>query len=169
MASTAQPPSQATPTGSGRKRWFLLGLCFAVGYSAMQRLIQIQFSPGWSGHQRFEVKPFPGTELNTLRRKVGDASMEIRGDLDLLELERQRKQESAAIKARREAMAERERQRQEEAESRREEPEPFPDTDPVPDLPALPEPPDLPPPTAPEPGPLLPSTPNTPPPPAATP
>ncbi|MFM7087761.1 MAG: hypothetical protein ACKOXO_12335 [Cyanobium sp.] len=166
MASTAPPPSQASPIGNGRKRWFLLGLCFAVGYSATQRLIQIQFSPGWSGHQRFEVKPFPGTELNTLRRKVGEAEMEIRGDLDLLELERQRKQESAAIEARREAMAERERQRQEEAERS---PEPLPDPEPVPELQALPEPPDLPPPTAPDPGPLLPSTPATPPPPAARP
>lgn len=166
MASTAPPTAQATPAGLPWKRWFLLGLCFGVGYGTTQRLISLQFSADWNGQQRFEVKPFPGTELNSLRRKLGDASTEIRGDLDLLELQRREKQEAAAIEDRREAMAEREQPSSDRPPGAAAEPE----TDPALEPPTLPEAPSLPPPPEPQAGPLLPNSPTDPaPPPAPTP
>lgn len=139
------------------KRWLVLGACFGLGYGITHRLLALRLETGWNGHQRFEVKPFPGTELDSLRRRFGDASMQIRGDLDLLELERQQKQDAAAIERRRSEMEERERRRQEQDSQS----EPAPIADPSADLPPLPEPPVLPPQPAEPAEPLAPAAPTT--------
>ena len=160
MASTAAAATavhRGPRPPRGWKSWLLLGFCFSLGYGITHRLVAIRVETDWGGRQRFEVKPFPGTELDSLRRRVGDASMEIRGDLDLLELERQRQRDAAAIEQRRSAMEERERRQQEQDNAREAEAEPVPAADPAVDLPPLPEPPSLPP--APEPETLAPASP----------
>ena len=160
-AGTLQAPAPAVRLG--RKRWLLLGLCFGLGYGVTQRLVNIRLETDWTGSQKFEVKPFPGTELEGLRRRFGEASMEIRGDLDLLELERQQKREAAAVERRREAMEERERRQQDSQEAPQ-----APAADPAADLPRVPElpsPPVLPepePPPAPAASPEAPPAPPTP-------
>lgn len=168
MASTADAApanrrSQARPVRPRSwKGWLFLGACFGLGYGITHRLLALRVETGWSGRQRFEVKTFPGTELETLRRRFGDASTQIRGDLDLLELERQQQRDAAAIEQRRSEMEERERRRQESASQAEPQPDPAP-ADPDADLPPLPEPPVLPP----EPSP--PAAPQTPLPPTPTP
>ena len=82
--------------------WLFVGACFGLGYGVTQRLMRVNVSGGWQGSQLFGVKPFPGTGLAGLRERFGAEKMEIRGDLDLLELERQKQEEQKEI-ARREA------------------------------------------------------------------
>lgn len=143
-AAPAQRQPQARPTRPrGWKGWLLLGACFGLGYGITHRLLALRLETGWSGRQNFEVKSFPGTELDGLRRRFGDASMQIRGDLDLLELERQQQRDTAAIEQRRHEMEERERRRQESAGQLDLEPA-TPPADPSADLPPLPAPPVLP-------------------------
>ncbi len=98
--------------------WLLVGACFGLGYGVTQRLLRVSVSGGWQGHQLFGVKPFPGTGLSSLRERFGAERMQIRGDLDLLELERQKKEEQKET-ARREAEIKR-RQAEDDARRQRE-------------------------------------------------
>jgi len=158
MASSADAAT-ATPGPRTRRRgwksWLLLGVCFGLGYGITHRLLALRFDTGLNGRQRFEVKPSPGTELDSLRRRFGDASMQIRGDLDLLELERQQKRESSEIERRREAIEERERRQQQDDRPAPTPAEAAADADVT--LPPLPEPPVLPPEPAAAPEPQAPS------------
>jgi hypothetical protein len=95
--------------------WLFVGACFGLGYGITQRLLRVNVSGAWQGNQLFGVKAFPGTSLDSLRQRYGNAAMEIRGDLDLLELERVKKVEAEEM-ARREA--ELKRRELEEAEQR---------------------------------------------------
>ncbi len=156
-AATATPRPRTRPRGL--KSWLLLGVCFGLGYGITHRLLALRLDTGWNGRQRFEVKSFPGTELDGLRRRFGDASMQIRGDLDLLELERQQQRETAEIEQRREAIEERER-RQSQQDSQSEPASAEAATDPGADLPPLPEPPVLPPEPATSPEPQAPAPPT---------
>jgi len=150
------------------RQWLFVGACFGVGYGVTQRLMRLNVSGAWQGNQLFGVQPFPGTALSGLRERFGAEKMEIRGDLDVLELERQKQEEQKEI-TRREAEikrreAEDQERRQREAERIRLEaierqanpplPEPeFPGDTPI-ESPLftspepLPEPPSLPPPAA---------------------
>lgn len=157
-ATAASRPRAAQAFARRWKRWLLLGACFGLGYGLTQRLLSLRVDTTWNGRQRFEVKPFPGTELDSLRRRFGDASMEIRGDLDLLELERQQKREAAAIEKRRNEMEQRERERQ---QAPPEESAPPPAADAAVERPPAPESPLLPPLSEPDP---LPPEPLPPPP-----
>lgn len=142
-AQAAGRPLARPARPRGWRGWLLLGACFGLGYGVTHRLLALRLETGWSGRQRFEVKSFPGTELDALRRRFGDGSMQIRGDLDLLELERQQQRDAAAIEKRRIEMEERERRQQDDASQA--ESSPPPSSDPGADLPPLPEPPVLPP------------------------
>jgi len=99
------------------RRAISLGLCFGVGYGLTLRLLNLPEGEGWRGVQRFGVKSFPGTELDSLRRQFGDRQQEIRGDLDLLELERQQKRNAAELSRRQAEMAVREQQEREQQQS----------------------------------------------------
>lgn len=156
-ASDTRQPRARPFRPRGWKSWLLLGVCFGLGYGLTHRLLELRLETGLNGHQRFEVKPFPGTELDSLRRRVGDASMQIRGDLDLLELERQQQRDAAAIEQRRDQIEERERRLQEQETQS----EPAPPVDPGADLPPLPEPPVLPPEPSPVADPQAPAAPTT--------
>jgi hypothetical protein len=67
----------------------LAGLCFGLGYGLTHRLLALQWPSLVRLGQGFEVRPFPGTSLESLRLRFGADSQEVRGTLDLLELERQ--------------------------------------------------------------------------------
>jgi hypothetical protein len=95
--------------------WLLVGACFGLGYGVTQRLLRVSVGGGWQGNQLFGVKPFPGTGLSGLRERFGAERLQIRGDLDLLELERQKQLEQKEM-ARRESELKR---RQEEDDARR--------------------------------------------------
>jgi hypothetical protein len=67
----------------------LAGVCFGLGYGLTHRLLALQWPSLVRLGQGFEVRPFPGTSLDSLRLRFGADSQEVRGTLDLLELERQ--------------------------------------------------------------------------------
>ena len=84
----AQAAAPARPRP--RPRWqvpLLVGFCFGLGYGVSHRLLALQLPSLVLLGQGFEVRPFPGTSLESLRLRFGTESQEIRGDLDLLELE----------------------------------------------------------------------------------
>ncbi len=111
------PPRSAPPGGTGTRRasrpgwdwrvWWLVGLCFGLGYGVSHRLLNLGGEEEKGASQRFEVQPFPGTTLESLRQRFGGEARDIRGDLDLIELEEQRKRDAAEIEKRRSALEER--------------------------------------------------------------
>ena len=89
VSQLTQPRSQPLWKGP-----LIAGVCFGLAYGITQRLLSfnvaelIRFGPG------FDVQVFPGTSLESLKLRFGDAQGEIRGDLELQELERQQEQEA---------------------------------------------------------------------------
>jgi hypothetical protein len=82
----------ATPPSQQRPRWqvpLLVGFCFGLGYGVTQRLLALQLPSLVRLGQGFEVRPFPGTSLESLRLRFGAENQDIRGDGDLLQLEQQ--------------------------------------------------------------------------------
>jgi hypothetical protein len=122
-ARPGSPPRSAPPGGSGTRRasrpgwdwrvWWLVGLCFGLGYGVSHRLLSLGGEEAKGPSQRFDVQPFPGTSLESLRQRFGGEARDIRGDLDLIELEQQRKQDAAEIEKRRSALEEREAEERE--------------------------------------------------------
>ncbi|WP_181279950.1 hypothetical protein [Aphanothece minutissima] len=121
-ARPSSPPGGAPPRGAapgGKQRaagrpawdwrlWAIVGLCFGVGYAASLRLLSLGGPEEEGASQRFDVQPAPGTTLDSLRQRFGGDAREIRGDLDLLELEQEQNKEAAAIEERRRQIEERE-------------------------------------------------------------
>jgi hypothetical protein len=129
------------------------GLCFGLGYASTDRLMIVGGGRGGTPvGQGFEVKPFPGTSLETLRMRYGADKTDIRGDLERLELEQAQKEDDA--KRRRQEEQDRQMEAEADAASRPPAPEPalqpLPRAEPAPAEPRPLEPP-LPPPVAPEP------------------
>jgi len=92
MARVSQPTQpRPQPLWKGP---LIAGVCFGLAYGITQRLLSfnvaelIRFGPG------FDVQVFPGTSLESLKLRFGDAQGEVRGDLELQELERQQEQEA---------------------------------------------------------------------------
>jgi len=65
----------------------LVGVCFGLGYGLTQRLLDLQLPALVQWGQSFDVREFPGTSLESLRLRFGSENQELRGRLDLLELE----------------------------------------------------------------------------------
>ena len=94
-----QAPLSASTPPRPRPRWqvpLLAGVCFGLGYGLTHRLLALQLPSLVRLGEGFEVRPFPGTSLESLRLRFGDESQEVRGNLDLLELERQTNADQAA-------------------------------------------------------------------------
>jgi hypothetical protein len=71
----------------------LTGFCFGLGYGVVQRLMDLELPQLVQLGQPFEVRPFPGTTLESLRLRLGAPAGSIRADLGVLELEEQQRQE----------------------------------------------------------------------------
>ena len=144
MAQVSQPVLKQIWKGP-----LIAGLCFGVAYGVTQRVLSfnvaelIRFGPG------FDVQVFPGTSLESLKLRYGAVEAEIRGDLELQELERQQ-QEEAKKRAEEAKQAEEELKRAAEVEPLPEPelpeakptpaPEPLPAPKPKPKPPAQPKP-----------------------------
>ena len=76
----------------------LVGFCFGLGYGVTQRLLALQLPSLVRLGQGFEVRPFPGTSLESLWLRFGAENQEIRGDADLLQLEQQLDTAAPAVK-----------------------------------------------------------------------
>lgn len=82
------------------KRWapwvlpLAAGLCFGVGYALTDRLLSLGKGEAVKLDQSFDVKPFPGTSLESLRLRFGADRKELPGNLELIEQENS-KQESS--------------------------------------------------------------------------
>ncbi len=88
----AQAPASTPPRPRSRPLWqvpLLAGFCFGLGYGLTNRLLALQLPSLVRLGQGFEVRPIPGTSLESLRLRFGADSQEVRGDLDLLQLEQQ--------------------------------------------------------------------------------
>ncbi len=119
-ASSTQGPQRRRRASAGRRNWrqvLVLGLCFGLGYGLTLRLLDLPMASSWKGVQRFGVKTFPGTELDSLRKQFGDRGEQIRGDLDLLELERQQQRDAADVKKRQAEMTAREQDEQQQQQN----------------------------------------------------
>ncbi|MBM5803885.1 MAG: hypothetical protein FJ078_07175 [Cyanobacteria bacterium K_DeepCast_35m_m2_155] len=84
--ATASSKAQPRPVSLWR-RPLLVGVCFGLGYGLTQRLLDLQLPALVQWGQSFDVREFPGTSLESLRLRFGSENQELRGRLDLLELE----------------------------------------------------------------------------------
>jgi len=148
-----QAPASASTPPRPRPRWqvpLLAGVCFGLGYGLTHRLLALQLPSLVRLGQGFEVRPFPGTSLESLRLRFGADGQEVRGTLDLLELERQTNTDQPAAKPQArptaEAEAELARDELEAASDLPGDPEPAPEPRPQPPAPRAeaPPPPQLP-------------------------
>jgi len=102
QALQGHPPRGVQP----RRAWLgplLVGFTFALGYGITDRLLRLNLG-GWVPlGQNFDHRPAPGTTLESLRQRSGDAGGSVRGDLETLA-------EQEALK--RQEAEERERQQQ---------------------------------------------------------
>ena len=87
-------PSAAT---SKRPIWagpLVAGFCFALAYGVTQRLLGLNVGELIRFGNGFDVQVFPGTSLESLRLRFGEAEAEIRADLELQELQRQQQEQA---------------------------------------------------------------------------
>ena len=75
-ARPASPPRGPRPRPAGRlgwdwRVWWIVGLCFGLGYGASLRLLSLGGENGRGASQRFDVQPSPGTTLESLRQRFG--------------------------------------------------------------------------------------------------
>ncbi|MGB5241245.1 MAG: hypothetical protein WBN80_11455 [Prochlorococcaceae cyanobacterium] len=87
------------------KRWapwvlpLAAGLCFGVGYALTDRLLSLGKGEAVKLDQSFDVKPFPGTSLESLRLRFGADRKELPGNLELIEQESSKQESSKQSEA----------------------------------------------------------------------
>lgn len=64
----------------------VVGICLALGYGITNRLLALQWAGFVQLRQTFDLRPFPGTSLQSLRQSSGGDIQLLRADLDLIEL-----------------------------------------------------------------------------------
>ena len=93
MVQAAPAGTAPGPASQPRPRLWLgplvAGLCFGLGYGLTQRLVDLNVTDLVRFGQNFDVQPVPGTSLESLRLRFGAEAQQIRGILDLDQLERQ--------------------------------------------------------------------------------
>ncbi|MFM7696379.1 MAG: hypothetical protein ACKO6G_06880 [Vulcanococcus sp.] len=93
----AQAGTSATAAAPRRPLWagpLVAGFCFALTYGVSQRLIGLNVGELIRFGNGFDVQVFPGTSLESLRLRFGEAEAEIRADLELQELQRQQQEQA---------------------------------------------------------------------------
>lgn len=88
-SGSAAHPRPAPWTGP-----LVAGLCFGLAYGITQRLVSVNVGELIRFGQGFDVQVFPGTSLDSLRLRFGAEASQLRGSLELQQLER----EAAATK-----------------------------------------------------------------------
>jgi len=106
VASTAARRSLPPPPSRLWRTPLLAGLCFGLGYGATNRLLALQWSGLVQLGQSFDVRPFPGTGLESLRQRFGTGPQRLGADLD----QRERDAENRRAEAEARRQAEREQQ-----------------------------------------------------------
>jgi hypothetical protein len=97
QAAQARPP-QSAANARRRPAWagpLVAGLCFGLAYGVTQRIVSLNVGELIRFGQGFDVQVFPGTSLESLRLRFGAAESELRGNLELNELERQKAADEA--------------------------------------------------------------------------
>jgi len=97
QAAQARPP-QSSARARRRPAWagpLVAGLCFGLAYGITQRIVTLNVGELIRFGQGFDVQVFPGTTLESLRLRFGAAESELRGNLELNELERQKAADQA--------------------------------------------------------------------------
>lgn len=111
----AAPGGRAVPQrpfpALGRRGLLVVGLCFGLAYGVTQRILSLDLGEWRPLSHPFDVKPSPGTSLETLRLRFGDSGRPIRADLEALELEKANRE---AAERRQREQADQERQLREE-------------------------------------------------------
>lgn len=86
---TRPRPSPRAHAVSLWRRPLLVGLCMALGYGLTQRLLDLRLPALVQWGQSFEPRDRPGTSLESLRLRFGAEAHDLRGRLDLQQLETQ--------------------------------------------------------------------------------
>ena len=97
--ATARASTQTRPQPKPVSLWrrpLLVGVCFALGYGLTQRLLDLRLPGLVQWGQTFEPRDRPGTSLDSLRLRFGSEQQDLRGRLDLQELEAQQPGPDAA-------------------------------------------------------------------------
>jgi hypothetical protein len=97
--ATASASTQTRPQPKPVSLWrrpLLVGVCFALGYGLTQRLLDLRLPGLVQWGQTFEPRDRPGTSLDSLRLRFGSEQQDLRGRLDLQELEAQQPGPDAA-------------------------------------------------------------------------
>jgi len=89
MATANASPQTRPRRVSLWRRPLLVGICFALGYGLTQRALDLRLPALVQWGQSFAPRDRPGTSLESLRLQFGAAQQELRGRLDLQELEGQ--------------------------------------------------------------------------------
>ena len=92
MAKAAPAPQRRPRSWVGP---LVVGVCFGLGYGLSQRLFNLQVGELVHFGRNFDVQPFPGSSLESLRLRFGSSSEPLQADLDSLEQERLRVEETA--------------------------------------------------------------------------
>ena len=98
QAARARATQSADAAPAPRPRWagpLVAGLAFGLAYGVTQRLVTLNVGELIRFGQGFDVQVFPGTSLESLRLRFGAADAELRGNLELQQLERQKKDAAA--------------------------------------------------------------------------
>lgn len=88
VSSRPQPHPKPGNKPSNKPRWqlpLLVGVCFGLGYGVANRLLALQLPALVRLGQGFEVRPFPGQSLESLRLQFGTEEREVRGNLEPFE------------------------------------------------------------------------------------
>ena len=91
QAARARAPQSGDAASPRRPSWagpLVAGLAFGLTYGITQRLVSLNVGELIRFGQGFDVQVFPGTSLESLRLRFGAADSELRGNLELQELER---------------------------------------------------------------------------------
>ena len=95
--------AKAAPAPQRRPRpWvgpLVVGVCFGLGYGVSQRLFNLQVGELVHFGRNFDVQPFPGSSLESLRSRSGSPSESIRADLEFLDQQRLQAEEAAQAEA----------------------------------------------------------------------
>lgn len=94
QAARTRASQSGDAAAARRPRWaapLVAGLAFGLAYGVTQRLVSLNVGELIRFGQGFDVQVFPGTTLESLRLRFGAADAELRGNLELQQLERQKK------------------------------------------------------------------------------